>query len=168
MKTIIHVTTVAAPRERVYEALTTIDGLASWWTTTVSGEAANEGALIAFTFDGDFNPQMRVTELSAPSIIDWECVAGVEQWAEKTFRFELEERDGGTVLRFRQEYANELSDEDYGTYNYNWGYYLDSLRVYCETGTGKPYAMAQDPRSDQGGGKAARRRCVQPRRPGGL
>jgi hypothetical protein len=41
---------------------------------------------------------------------------------------------------FHQEYARELDDIAYGTYNFNWGYYLDSLRLYCETGTGKPYA----------------------------
>lgn len=23
--------------------------------------------------------------------------------------------------------------------NFNWGYYLDSLRLLCETGHGKPY-----------------------------
>ena len=27
----------------------------------------------------------------------------------------------------------------YGIYNFNWGCYLESLRLYCETGTGKPF-----------------------------
>ncbi len=26
-----------------------------------------------------------------------------------------------------------------GTANFNWGYYLDSLRLLCETGCGKPF-----------------------------
>jgi hypothetical protein len=52
----------------------------------------------------------------------------------------FEGRDGATKLRFRQEYANELSDDDYGTYNYNWGYYLEILRLYVEAGAGKPFA----------------------------
>jgi len=41
---------------------------------------------------------------------------------------------GGDALRFWQEYARELSDDDYGVYNFNWGYYLESLRLLGETG----------------------------------
>ena len=44
-----------------------------------------------------------------------------------------------TLLQFVQEYAQELSDETYGTYNFNWGYYLNSLKLLCETGEGTPF-----------------------------
>ncbi len=47
--------------------------------------------------------------------------------------------DGRTKLRFWQEYAVELADDYYGVYNFNWGYYLESLRLLCATGTGKPF-----------------------------
>lgn len=49
--------------------------------------------------------------------------------------------NGRTRLRFRQEYAQELADDDYGIYNYNWGYYPDSLRLLVETGKGKPFQV---------------------------
>ena len=79
--------------------------------------------------------------LEEPSRLAWECVAGHEPWSANTFRFELTGRDGGgTSLLFRQEYAQELSDVQYGVYNFNWGYYLESLRRYCDTGQGAPYA----------------------------
>ena len=58
-------------------------------------------------------------------------------------RFELEEKGTGTVVRFWQNYARELSDDAYGTYNFNWGYYLESLRLLGETGTGKPFQAVQ-------------------------
>jgi uncharacterized protein YndB with AHSA1/START domain len=138
VKTILHLVNVAATRETVFKALTSTDGLAAWWTTKVSGDAG-VGGLIDFTFAGDFNPDMRVAEIEPPSLVSWRCVGGVEQWADNGFRFELMARNGATTLRFRQDYAAELSDDDYATYNYNWGYYIDSLRLYCETGTGKPY-----------------------------
>lgn len=32
-----------------------------------------------------------------------------------------------------------LSDDGYGVYNFNWGYYLESLRLLCATGSGKPF-----------------------------
>lgn len=140
MKTILHLSDVAASPEKVFAALTSTDGLAAWWTTKVTGDAGADG-VIDFTFGEDsFNPDMRVVELEPPSLVAWKCVDGVEQWADNTFRFELEDRDGATRVRFRQDYATELSDDDYAIYNYNWGYYIESLRLYCETGTGKPFA----------------------------
>jgi hypothetical protein len=36
-------------------------------------------------------------------------------------------------------YAVELADDYYGVYSFNWGYYLESLRLLCATGTGKPF-----------------------------
>ena len=144
MKTIIHVSEIRTEQETVFDALTSIDGLASWWTTEVNGDPG-DGGVIDFKFGGDFNPSMQVMAFEPPSGVSWKCVRGVDQWAENTFRFELERQGNDTHLRFRQEYANELSDDDYGTYNYNWGYYLDSLRLYVETGTGKPFGAAPSP-----------------------
>ena len=46
---------------------------------------------------------------------------------------------GGTLVRFWQNYARELSDDAYGTYNFDWGYYLESLRLLTSDGTGTPY-----------------------------
>ena len=40
---------------------------------------------------------------------------------------------------FSQDYARELSDEVYGIYNFNWGYYLNSLKLLCEKGSGVPF-----------------------------
>jgi hypothetical protein len=39
---------------------------------------------------------------------------------------------------FFQDYARELSDEVYGIYNFNWGYYLN-LKQLCEKGIGAPF-----------------------------
>jgi uncharacterized protein YndB with AHSA1/START domain len=142
MKTIHHVLEPAAPREKVFAALTSGEGLSGWWTTRVTADE-KAGGLVEFTFGGDFNPKMRILELAAPGLLRWECVGGHAPWAGNTFRFELEEKDdgNGTVVRFWQEYARELSDYAYGTYNFNWGYYLESLRLFCETGSGKPFQV---------------------------
>jgi quinol monooxygenase YgiN len=68
------------------------------------------------------------------------CVAGHDPWQDNTFRFTLADLDDGRCrLRFWQEYAKELDDDAHGTYNFNWDYYLESLRLTCTTGTGKPF-----------------------------
>jgi uncharacterized protein YndB with AHSA1/START domain len=66
MKAIHHVIEIAAPPGRIFAALTTTEGLSGWWTTKASAQA-EAGAVVDFTFDGDFNPDMRVTEFNPPA-----------------------------------------------------------------------------------------------------
>ena len=67
---------------------------------------------------------MQQTALEPHRLVRWSCVAGHPNWQHNTFSFTLEERNGETALQFVQQYAQELSDETYGTFNFNWGYYL--------------------------------------------
>lgn len=138
MKTILHTVDIQATPAQVYQALTSEDGLAGWWTTKVKADV-RPGGNIDFTFGQTFNPDMEITALDEPELVSWKCVGGHAPWTDNTFHFEIESRGEGCVLFFRQEYARELSDEEYGRYNFNWGYYLESLRLLVETGTGKPY-----------------------------
>ncbi len=143
MKTFHHVLDIAAPRDAVWNALITTDGLAGWWFTEVEAPAPTEGAVIRFTFEEGFNPEMEVTSLDDRASLEWRCTAGYEPWADNTFRFELGELDDGrTRLRFWQHYAVELSDDAYGIYNFNWGYYVESLLEHVTTSTGRPYAAS--------------------------
>ena len=141
MKKILHVVTIKSPRETVYKAITMQKGLASWWSTKVTVENG-VGGVADFTFGGDFNPDMKVTKLEDNKAVHWMCVSGHDNWQDNTFSFELSDTEEGTMLMFTQIYAQELDDVTYGVYNYNWGYYLDSLREYLEDGKGKPYPAA--------------------------
>lgn len=138
MKTIIHVVDIDAPREKVFNAITTEGGLSNWWTTVVSVQEGL-GGIIDFRFIEGFNPDMKVTHLDQNRLLHWQCVGGHRNWQDNTFSFELKDLEAKSRLIFRQNYSVELDDEVYGTYNFNWAYYLDSLRLYCETGSGKPF-----------------------------
>jgi uncharacterized protein YndB with AHSA1/START domain len=140
VKTIHHVLDIDAPPAIVWPTLTQRDRLAAWWSTAVDSPPAVVGARTSWTFAGDFNPVMQITELAPEHRLTWRCVAGHAKWRDNDFVFELGPREGvRTRLRFWQHYATELSDDDYGIYNFNWGYYLESLRLLCTTGTGTPY-----------------------------
>ena len=140
MKTIHHVFNVDASVETVWDAITTEEGLGSWWSTEVSAPAAEVGGVVDWTFVPGFNPDMEIVEIEPPRRLVWKCVGGHDKWADNTFTFEVVRVDGGRArLRFWQHYAVELDDDDYGIYNFNWGYYLESLRLYCADGAGKPH-----------------------------
>lgn len=122
-------------REMVFNALTTTEGLSGWWTTGATAEDAAVGANLVFTFGGPFNPHMRVVELDRPAHVGWEGVGGHEAWgATTTIRFDLDATSDGTMVRFWHQVGRELSDDAVATANFNWGYYLDSLRLLCEFG----------------------------------
>jgi uncharacterized protein YndB with AHSA1/START domain len=135
MKEIIHTLEVGAPVASVEEALTTEAGLSRWWTTGV----AADGDRISFTFETGFNPVMRVEQHEPGKLVAWAPQSGAEPWMGSTIRFELGERDGKTGILFRHRYGQDLPDEVFGIFNFNWAYYLESLRLLCETGSGKPF-----------------------------
>ncbi len=138
MKKIIHTVHVHSDPHHVFNALTTEAGVTGWWTSHASLESG-EGGLIRFVFTGDFNPHMRQTALRQDERVEWVCIEGHPNWKDNSFTFDLREQGGETSLQFVQVYAQELDDDTYGTYNFNWGYYLNSLKLYCETGEGTPF-----------------------------
>jgi hypothetical protein len=90
-----------------------------------------------------FNPVMETLSVVEGKELTWRCDGGHDPWQDNTFRFQLSPLDDSrTRLRFWQDYAVELDDDAYGIYNFNWGYYLESLRLLCVTGVGKPFQAA--------------------------
>jgi uncharacterized protein YndB with AHSA1/START domain len=134
-----HVFDIQAPPETVFRSITTAAGLSSWWTTEVQGDSAEVGSQFLFTFRGPFNPQLLITEIESPSRVTWQGVSGHDAWGETTIRFQMDRIDNATLVRFWHQMGPDRTDDAVASANFNWGYYLDSLRLLCETGRGKPY-----------------------------
>jgi uncharacterized protein YndB with AHSA1/START domain len=140
LKSIHHVVDIDASTATVWGALSEAERLPGWWSTKVRTADAALGNQVHWTFAGDFNPVMEIIALDSGRELQWRCVAGHDPWKNSTFRFELHEPEATrTRLRFWQDYAIELDDDAYGIYNFNWGYYLESLRLCASTGAGKPF-----------------------------
>ena len=60
MSEIKHLLHIAAPREKVYEAITTIKGLSGWWTIQTTGEC-KPGGIIQFRFGTAGNDMKEIT-----------------------------------------------------------------------------------------------------------
>jgi len=145
MKKIHHVVDVDANAPDVWRAITDRDRLTAWWSTELTTGQAAVGEKLDWTFAGDFNPVMEITVLDPEHELQWRCIGGHDPWQDSAFRFELAPLDKSrTRLRFSQDYAVELSDDAYGTYNFNWGYYLESLRALCSSGAGHPFEPSEN------------------------
>ena len=98
MSEIKHLLHIAAPREKVYEAITTIKGLSGWWTTQTTGEC-KPGAIIQLRF-GTLGNDMKVISQKKNEWVLWECMAGPDDWLGTRLTFQLSESAGKTLVRF--------------------------------------------------------------------
>jgi uncharacterized protein YndB with AHSA1/START domain len=137
MPEIRQLVTIDAPVGMVYLALTEQEGVAGWWTADAV-ISPKIGSIAGFRFGDRYHNTMRVVTLDADKRVEWMCLDGHPEWVDTSFTFELESREGATVLRFIHGDWREMGDF-YATCNYHWGFYLRSLKAYCETGTGEPY-----------------------------
>ena len=136
MPDITHKISINAPRERVYAALATVDGLSGWWTSTTSGES-KPGKTLEFRF-GQHVCRMRVDALDQGKRVEWECTDDSGEWASTKLAFDLSEDTGRTTLLFGHRAWREQSPF-FATCSMKWATFLLSLREYVESGTGRPF-----------------------------
>ena len=136
--TIRHRVGIGGPRATVFDALATLPGLASWWTRDVDGDPAVGGQL-RFAFGGPERVvTMEVVEVEPTSLVVWRCVGGPDEWLDTSFRFELSDADGETVLLFVNDGWREPVEFMYHCTT-KWGYFLLSLKASLEGGNGTPF-----------------------------
>ena len=133
---------VESPPEAVFDALTTITGLAGWWAP-VTG-AGSEGGELRFVFDGEDPLIIHVDMARRPSAITWtvlECEF-LPDWAGTTLSFELTSREnGGCELHFRH-HGLTPQLECFAVCTAGWDYHLSSLHDFVESGHGRPFTCS--------------------------
>jgi uncharacterized protein YndB with AHSA1/START domain len=135
MADILHrIGTRTATPEQVYGALTTIEGLAAWWTDDT--KASDEGVL-EFRFPPVGGFDMEVVSTKPDEHVGWRVVDGPEEWIGPTIDWELRQDGDYTDVLFRHagwrepvEFMHHCSTK--------WGQFLMSLKSLVETGTGAP------------------------------
>ena len=136
MPDILHKISINAPRERVYAALATVDGLAGWWTSTTSGES-KPGKTLEFHF-GKHVALMRVDALDHGKHVEWECTDDNPDWHGTKLTFDLSEDAGRTTLLFGHRAWRE-ANSFFAHCSMKWATFLLSLRQYVESGSGSPF-----------------------------
>jgi uncharacterized protein YndB with AHSA1/START domain len=134
---------INAPADVIFEALTTIDGLAAWWTT-VKGSGLTGGEL-TFSFGPEARAVMHVDAADRRGSVHWTPVTCVvEDWVGTTVHFDFKEKVPGTTeLRFRHAGLTARL-ECFDDCKNGWDHFIPSLRAYVETGTGNPNQSEAD------------------------
>jgi uncharacterized protein YndB with AHSA1/START domain len=122
--------------EKVYDALTTVDGLAAWWTegTTGSGDA---GGILQFRFPPVGGFDMEVLKTQPSERVIWRVVDGPEEWIGTTIDWDLHQSGDYTIVLFKHEGWREPGEFMHHC-STKWGSFLMSLKALVETGEGAP------------------------------
>jgi uncharacterized protein YndB with AHSA1/START domain len=132
---IVHLLKIEASPERVYQAVSTAEGIEHWWTRDASLEAKVGGHGEFGFYDRRFIAKVQVTELEPPSRVGWR-VDG-PPWAGTTISFDIRTDGDGVTLKFAHR-GHKEADDNVARASTRWAYYLISLKSYLEKGQGTP------------------------------
>ena len=120
-----------------YAALSTIEGLAGWWTNDTQGETET-GDELRFRFGAAGGFDMKVLELEPGKRVLWEVIDGPAEWIGTRISFDLKQEDDYAIVLFKHmgwkepvEFMHHCSTK--------WGSFLMSLKSLVETGKGRPH-----------------------------
>lgn len=135
MPDILHRVGVRSSRENAYQALTTRDGLAAWWTNNTQGEGS-AGGVLQFRFGaGGFD--MKVVELVPGERVRWEVIDGPAEWIGTRVRWDLRQEGEHAIILLRHEDWREPVEFMHHC-STKWALFLMSLKSLLETGQGFP------------------------------
>ena len=120
----------------VYDALTTVDGLAGWWTEEVRG-SGEPGGKLEFRFPPIGGFDMEVLEAKPTERVQWRVIDGPEEWIGTTVDWELQQSGDWTIVLFAHRGWSEPVEFMHHC-STKWGTFLMSLKGFAETGAGAP------------------------------
>lgn len=141
MADIIHRVGIKASPHKVFAALSTINGLAGWWTANTTG-STDVGKTITFQFH---DPKGKIIDEMGMEVVkqepfkrvQWQCIKGPDEWIGTEITFDLKQENEFTIVLFSHRNWKE-SSEFTAHCSMKWGVFLMSLKELIETGKGKP------------------------------
>lgn len=136
MPEIMHTLKVNAEPERIYQAITTAEGIRNWWTRDAVLDP-KVGGTGEFGFYGRrFVAKVEIDQLRPPMHVTWRITNPA--WPGDTIEFDVSREDDHARLSFAHR-GFGLADQRYASATTRWGFYLLSLKRYLETGAGTPH-----------------------------
>ena len=136
---LMHSVTIDGDAEKIYEAISTGEGLASFWTRDSQAEP-KVGSIARFGFGGPVL-EMKVEELRPGKLVRWSTHGGFPEWVNTTVTWEIvPAKEGGQEVRFSHEgWPADLPQGELASVNYVWGRIVGRLKKYAETGKPAPF-----------------------------
>ncbi len=132
---------IKAPSSKIFQAVSTIEGISGWWTTSTTG-ITNSDRNLKVTFlslEGKEIGSMdfEITILDPNKKIQWRFTAGPEEWIGTDVIFSLTEEGEYTIVLFSHKNWREAI-EFMAHCSMKWAIFMMSLKEFLESGKGKP------------------------------
>ena len=151
MPVVLHLLMIHAPRERVYEAIATAEGVRNWFSRDADLEPTVGGSGEIRFAGGQRITRVEIEQLEPAERVVWKVVsAAMPTWADTRIEFGMAAADDGTMLRFAHRGFVD-TDDFFAMSATAWANFLISLKQYAETGEGTPHP--DDPLSRSPGAK---------------
>ena len=141
MVDIIHRVGIKAPVSKVYDAVSTVEGIAGWWTRETTGVSKPGGNIdVRFRSPGGKEVggmTMEVMALEPDKKVHWRFKAGPEEWIGTDAIFNLSQDGDYTIVLFGHRNWREAV-EFTAHCSTKWATFMMSLRDFVETGNGRP------------------------------
>ncbi|HMB61813.1 MAG TPA: SRPBCC domain-containing protein [Eudoraea sp.] len=138
MATIKHRIFIKSTRKKVFKAITTREGLMSWWTSDV--QVSEDGQSLTFGFmDHTVVFHMETKDVVPNAYLVWHCAGTLEEWTHTRLIFEISEaKDGRIQLDFT--HTGWGSDKkDFRQCCTDWGHLMYYLKDYAEGRNDTPF-----------------------------
>lgn len=133
-----HLLTINAPVNHVFSAVASQGGLQQWWTKETIAEPV-EDSIAEFKFGDSFHHKMQIMDIQANERVEWLVKESTKEWVGTRIIFRFHAEGEKTILRFSHLNWLEVTDF-FASCNFQWAYYLTSLKMLCEQGKGMPYS----------------------------
>jgi uncharacterized protein YndB with AHSA1/START domain len=138
MPEIMHLIKIRATQDKVYQALSTIEGIRNWWTRDAALDPRVGGSGEFGFYDHRMVIKVKVAELTPPGHVVWDSVSSTGGGFDgTTISFDLKSEEGITSLLFAHR-GFKAGGKNIASATTRWGFYLLSLKRYLETGKGTP------------------------------
>lgn len=136
MPDILHRVGIQSPVEKVFAALSTVEGLSHWWLTGTTGDAKSGGTIHFRPDGGGFD--MKVVESRPNERVKWHCIGGPAEWIGTEVTFQLQAKQGQTFVLFTHSNWKEPVEFMHHC-STKWATFLLSLKSWLERGEGRPF-----------------------------
>jgi uncharacterized protein YndB with AHSA1/START domain len=138
---IVHRIGIKAPIAKVYQALATVEGIAAWWTRSVTGDAEVNGT-IQVRFHSKAGTEIGCMDIQIIALepnhrVVWRIQSGPDEWIGTEVTFAIESAEGQTIVLFDHSHWREQV-EFTAHCSTKWAIFLLSLKQLMEDGRGMP------------------------------
>lgn len=138
MPEIAHLIKIRAAQDKVYQAVSTAEGIRNWWTRDAALDPKVGGAGEFGFYGRRMVIKVNVAELTPPGYVAWDAVSSTGgAFDGTTISFDLRSEEGITRVLFAHR-GFQAGRDNIASATTRWGFYLLSLKRYLETGKGTP------------------------------